>query len=280
MAMGPCPKCSRHVCLSEKACPFCGEAFGISRRDLVGFAAAAATLAMAPVADAALEPWHQAVEYGEPRPEPEPTGRSPADLIYSSWMADAGIFNPANAWASHKPGTIVTYVSANAPRRARLSATMSLEKVADAAISLKITPVSAKAEERTFGRNNGITKDAKVVDDSKETLEIDGTKYECAMKTYEMPGRTFKIWSHKDAPFGVVKVTCGEETTTLVKAKETINTNAGAFECSAWETVAGTTSTKTWRCEKAPGLAVRVIEVVKGADTAITVELNSITEGK
>ena len=278
--MGPCPNCKRHVSLSERACPFCGQEFGMTRRDLVGIAAAAATLAIAPVADAAREPWHQAVEYGKPRPEPEPVGRTPADLIYSSWMADAGIFNPANAWASHKPGTIVTYVSANAPKPARLSATISLEKVADAAISLKITPVSKKTEERTFGRNSGITKDAKVVDESKETIEIDGVKYDCALKTYEMPGRTFKIWSHKDAPSGVVKVVCGDETTTLVKAKETIKTKAGDFECSAWETVAGTTSTKTWRCEKAPGLAVRVIEAVKGAETSITVELSSITEGK
>lgn len=39
--MGPCPKCKRHVFVSEERCPFCGARWGASTSPLLSAAAAA-----------------------------------------------------------------------------------------------------------------------------------------------------------------------------------------------------------------------------------------------
>ncbi len=285
MAMGPCPKCRRHVCLSETACPFCGQPFGMTRRDLVGMAAAAATLAIAPVADAAREPRDQAEEYGVRRPDPMPIERSRIETIFSGWMTEIGLINPANSWADHKPDTSVSYLSSEGTREI-LNAHLKLLKVADGAISLQVRTSQAgggegpahKPEERTIARTTGINKDAKVVDDAKETLDVAGTKYDCVVKSYELPGRTFKVWSCKDAPLGIVKVSCGDETMKLTKASDTIKTKAGDYDCSVWESTIGETTKTFWRSSKVPGLVVRAVE--KNKSTTFTIELTSMKEGK
>jgi hypothetical protein len=242
-------------------------------------AAAAATLAIAPVADAAREPWQAAPEYGAPRPRPEPKGPTALDVIYTGWLANAGVLNPANSWASRKPGTVVTYTASDA-KGTRLSATLTLVKVTDALVTFTFTPAGRAAEERNLSRTKGITDDAKLGEEKKETIEIDGTKYACVVKTYDMPGRVFTVWECPDAPFGFVKAVSGEESTVLIRAKETLKTTGGEFACSVWAAESERVTQKLWRSDQAPGLVVRVVETARGAAAATTYDLNSVTEGK
>ncbi len=272
--MGPCPNCSRHVSLSERVCPFCGTEFGMTRRALVGLAAAAATLAIVPDAHSRVQDVQP--EYGVDRPEPEKDGPDAITLLYPGWLAEIGLLNPANSWATRKPGTRVHYACATLRR---CNVTLDLAKVADGKISLTVTPAGGDKKERILGRTDGIPKEAKLLDETKETLAIDGTNYACAVKSYEMPGRTFKVWSCADAPFGFAKVESGDETVILVKAKENRKTKAGDYECSVWQSTVGKTTTKMWRCDKVPGLAICVTQTIKDADTT-TVELEYFQEGK
>jgi hypothetical protein len=263
----------------EAACPFCQTPFGLTRRDFAVGAAAFAAVGLAPVADAARAPEMQQEEYGVPRPVPEPVGPSAVDAIYDDWLSEVGILNAAESWATHKPQTVVRYSSTDGSRPARVNATLTLMKVADAAVTINIGLVGRKAEERVFARGAGIPKDAKVTDEGKETIEVDGTKYECEAKAHELPGRTFKVWWCKDAPLGFAKVTCGEETTRLVKAKESVKLAWGEADCSVWETTVGDTVRKVWRSEKTPGLVVRLETMTKKALT-LKVEIAAMTEGK
>ena len=247
----------------------------MTRRTLVGLAAAAATLAVVP--DAESRPQDKKPEYGVERPEPEPDGPDAADVLWPGWLAETGLLNPANSWAAHKPGTRVHYSCSTLRRN---NVTFDLAKVADGSIALTVTPARGDKKDLVLARSDGVSKDAKLLDETKETIEIDGVKYACAAKHYEMPGRTFKVWSCKEAPLGFAKVECGDETLLLVKAKETIKTRAGEYECSAWQSTVGKTTTKTWRSEKVAALVVRVEQTTKEPATSTTLDLEYFQEGK
>ena len=282
--MGPCPTCSRHVFLSEGACPFCGASWTLTRRGF-GIAAVAATAALlAPRADAAVKPSDQEAKYGIARPRPDPAAEQILiwDRLYGGWMTEFGLLSPGKNWSGRKPGTLVSFTgtsSGGAGRPASTAVAYRLAKRADSGVSIDIEFFGAKSVERTLTCADGVAKDAKVTETGKETIDVDGRKVECDVKSYELPGRTFKICWNKDLPFGFARCSSGEETTTLLKSKETVEIASKKYECSTWETKRGETTIKTWRCADFPGTVVRLEETVKGGAT-VKIEASSLTDGK
>jgi hypothetical protein len=256
----------------------------LTRRDF-GIAAVAATAALlAPKADAAVLPADQETKYGIARPRPDPAAEQILiwDRLYGGWMTEFGLLSPGKNWSGRKVGTLVSFTGSSGGgvgRPSSTAVTYRLAKKADTGVSLDIEFFGAKSVERTLTCNDGVAKDAKVTETGKESLTIDGKKFECEVKSYEVPGRTFKIWWNKDLPMGFAKAVSGEETTTLQKSKETVDVAGKKYDCSVWETKRGDTTIKSWRCADFPGTVVRLEETVKGGGT-VRIDATSLTDGK
>lgn len=285
--MGPCPKCSRHVFLPEGGCPFCGAAWTLSRRDF-GIAAVAATAAIiAPAADAHGR--QEQAKYGVQRPEPPPVKPPRPDAeaevaliwtpLMSNWMEEAGLLSHGKSWSAHKVGTVLALTATASGRPASFTATYRLAKRNDAVVNLEVAFPGVKPFERAVGCLDGIDKEAKVTNDGKETVEVDGKKFECDVKAYELPGKSFRVWWTKDAPLGFAKATAGDETTLLVKTAEKLEIGKKTFTCSLWETKRGDRTIKTWRYADIPGGIAQSVESLKGVETSKIVA-TELTEGK
>jgi hypothetical protein len=265
-----CQKCNRLY--RESACPFC---CGVTRREL-GMIAAALVVAPMAVAGQDAKP-----AYGVARP-PEPIDKvvETIDPTHEGWLEEVGLVNPVSSWASHAPGTkAILLVSGQEAKRAT---TALLLKVDKEAVTIRIEGARRMPNERKLAVGTGITEDAKVTDDGKETMELGDRTFECDVKSYEMPGRTFKVWHCKEAPLGTVKIVCGEETTRLVKAKESMTVKAGSYDCSLWETKGPSGTRRTWRSEKMPGLTVKaeITQKIDGVEAKYKIEAQSVVEGK
>lgn len=95
MALAPCPSCTRHVRVSESACPFCGQAVALEARaqpmplerlSRAALFAFSASVAMASgcgpqtVEPTPVQPVPTPVAQPEPQPEPEEDPNLGADL--------------------------------------------------------------------------------------------------------------------------------------------------------------------------------------------------------
>ncbi len=270
--MKPCDKCKRlHA---EPQCPFC-----LTRRQMV---IGAAAIVAAPLALKAQDP--PAPAYGVARP-PEPVDKA-LDLLdptQEGWMEDVGLISAAKAWSSHAAKTRVTLLATHVVGKnpaTKAPTIVTLVKAEKESVTIRVERQKQKPVERGLPIATGITSDAKVTDLTKETIEIDGTKFECDVKSYEMVGRTFKVWSHKELPFGFAKVSSGDETMKLVKAKDSITVKAGTYDCSLWETTTPSGTRRVWRSDKMPGLTVKSEIKSKDGDETMTVEAQSVVEGK
>jgi hypothetical protein len=282
--LGPCPKCRRHVFVASSACPFCGAMW----KALLSAAAAASMLlgapAEAPAADrgaAVQEP-----AYGPPRPLPEAAadGAVVWNRLYAGWIAEVGLSGDGKSWSERKTGATVSYKITQeqfAQKTKTNTVAYRLAKVTDDAVTLVVTAPPAVAANRTLPTRDGVPREAKVTDEGKETLDIDGKKHDCEVKGYELPGREFKVWTCKD--LGVVKIACGDWTTRLAKLSEDVAAAGKSWSCRVWETKSGETETKEWRSDKVPGGTVKWVETVKSGGKALattTIEVTTVTEGK
>jgi hypothetical protein len=289
--LGPCPKCRRHVFIASSNCPFCGAVW----KALLSAAAAASLLLGAPT-HAAPVPDRPAVAqdpvplYGPAREHDERTVEVPTlwDAVYADWAAKVGIARPGKSWSTRKAGSSATYaikMSKVGQRPHSAAATYVLSEVAKDAVRLKVSSGGGLAQERNLALLEDVVKDAKVVEEATETLEADGAKFDCVVKSYEMIGRSFKVWWCKDAPGGLVKFTSGEETTTLTKRSETVTVQGRKIECHVWTTVAGGTEAQEWRSDAVPGQLVKRTETVKNPEKpkgeplrTATIELTGFVE--
>ena len=282
--LGPCPSCQRHVFVSDERCPFCGAAW--TRR---GFLSAAAVLIAAPIADAFG--MVQETKYGGPR---ELTERALErswvwTRLGSNWRVEFALSRIAESWASHKAGTKVTYKSKGPQKIGKkdsITTTWTLRKITDKDVTLFSEPMeSDKGEERTLSRSTDLPAGTKVEEGSAETVEVDGKKFKCDVKTYTNGARVIKVWLCKDAPFGVVKTVYGQETGQLIKLSDELTVGGKKYSCALWETVNGTLTIREWRSTDVPGLVVKYEEMTKSdpkqpAQVTLSVELTSVTEGK
>lgn len=269
--LGPCPACKRHVFVGDERCPFCGASW--TRR---GFMTAAAALIAAPVA--ACDAPVQETKYGAPRP-PDPRSLETSwiwNRHYADWRATHGLTEGARSWASHKIGTTVTYKAVpTAGWSGPITVTYKLAKLTEKEVTLVSEVATAKPAERTLPRKPAEVKWEAI---GNETIEIDGKKHDCEVKSAKIGGQELKVWFVKD---GWVKAICGYDTTQLLKHATSVTAGGREHSCALWETVNGALTAREWRSADVPGLLVRREEMIKhGAETTLVIELTSVSEGK
>jgi hypothetical protein len=282
-----CTGCKRLFRNDEKLCPFCGADAGMTRRQ-AGLAAAALLIAPAALAAQQPKPADQDPKpaYGVPRPvEVEPAVPAAIEALTRDWLPSVGILDHASTWVSKKVGTTVSFAVSQSAKRLGASTgslTIRLVKAEKDAVELSLESRGMPARKQKMTPSSGFTDDARVVSEAKETVEVDGTKFECVAKSCEMPGRAFKVWWCKDAPYGVVKVEMDKETTRLVKVKESVKVAAGTYDCSVWETTDGTKTRRVWRSDSVPGAIVKMVETdpTENGEVKVTAEVSAVKDGK
>jgi hypothetical protein len=255
---------------------------------LRGFLSAAAVLIAAPIADAFG--MVQETKYGGPR---EITDRALERAwiwtrVAANWRVEFALSKVAESWASHKVGTKATYTakSNSTGKEKKITTTWTLKKVTEKDVTIFSDPLPTdKGEERTLSRSTDLPAGTKVEEGSAETVEVDGKKFKCDVKTYTNGARVIKVWLCKDAPFGVVKTVYGPETGQLLKLSDELTVGGKKYSCALWETVNGTLTIREWRSTDVPGLVVKVEEMSKNdpkqpAQVTLSIELTSVTEGK
>jgi len=286
-ALGPCPCCKRHVRLAEHRCPFCGKSWLLS-------AAAAASLLLggtdaspAPVPDLPSVAADQEQEYGVPRPVKPVEWAWVWDRVTDSWKSQVGFTAGAKSWAGKKAGTTVTYsVTAitNVVDTESFVLTYRLTSLDDTHASIQVAGSNRINDKRRIALKAGLPEEAKSADQGKETIEIDGKKVECAVKSHEWPGRELRTWTNADG--AVVKVVSGDETSRLLRSEELV-VSGRKTTCAVWESKVGDTTVTEWRADGVPGLVAKWEEVTINPDkpkgppvSRRTVTVTTIVEGK
>lgn len=272
--MGPCPKCKRHVFVSEERCPFCGARWGTSA--LLSAAAAASMLfggnhldaapkVPPPVMDASAPV--QETKYGGPRPD-----RTVVvwDRVFSDWETALGLGGVGESWAKRKAGSSVTYSSGGT------KFVVTLESADDKNATVSIAG-EWKPTKKIFSAKNALTTNATLKSEKDEELTIDGKKFSCKVKSYEGLGKTLNIWWCADAPGGYAKIEFGAETLELVKLKETINVAGKKRDCSVWKTTLPAGTVTEWRTPEIPGGVAKWEEKMDNGTTT-TVEATGVSE--
>jgi hypothetical protein len=266
--MGPCPKCRRHVFVTEEKCPFCGAQWGRSAGGLVSAAAAATILfgsgtidasprVPPPVTDEASQ--EERTKYGGPRPDPIVVAW---DRVFADWETALGLGGTGESWAKAKPGTTVTYASE------KLKFTATLEAKNESTLTVAV------AGDGKPGKKIVRAKDALT---GNVTMKIDGKTYACTVRSYDGTGKTLNIWWCADVPGGYARIEYGADTLELVKLKETVTAGGKKWDCSVWKTTLPTGTVRKWRCPDLPG-GVAKWEEKHESGAAMTVEVTGVSE--
>lgn len=275
--MGPCPKCKRHVFVSEERCPFCGARWGSSASPFLSAAAAAsiflggtnldaAPKVPPPVMDASAPV--QETKYGGPRPDRNVVTW---DRVFGDWETGIGLGGVGEQWAKRKPGTTVTYSAGGT------KITATLDSVDDASAIVSLSTEFGKPVKKILTVKDALTKNATVKSEKAEELTIDGKKFSCTVKTYDGTGKTLNIWWCSDAPGGYAKIEFGAETLELVKLKETITVAGKKRDCSVWKTTLPAGTIREWRTPEIPGGVAKWEEKLDSGATT-TVEVTGVSE--
>ncbi|MBI2901912.1 MAG: hypothetical protein HYY17_17145 [Planctomycetes bacterium] len=248
--MGPCPKCRRHVLVSEHRCPFCGATWLMTAAAAVSLLFGSVEAAPAPVADAIVA--QQAPEYGVPRRPVDPKLIEWAWVsLYGDWKGPYGFSPATSSWGGRAVGA-KTHFDLNDGRKGH-GLTFVLDRVDERQASLSMAINGELVAAKLIPVKPALPEEAVITKAGTGTLEVDGRKVECAITRYEWPGVDVRVWRSGDR---ILRVATDHEQCGYVKTED-VTVGKVKLACEIWETVRGDVKSREWRSAEVPGGIVR-----------------------